>query len=79
MKLPPISEVRKAVINVCTVVGTVGPPVASLATDGLLPAGVAYAISAAVGLTGTVLHYLVPNETTDPDVAATQSVRLKQP
>jgi hypothetical protein len=74
-----LSSVRKTVINVLTVVVTAGPWV--LRAMNLLPGGTlaATAVSAVLGIAGMVLHYLVPNTTTNPAVASTQSVKLVSP
>lgn len=72
-----LSEIKKTVINVLTLIVTVGPWIADaaglvhLSTDSLT------LLSTVLGLAGSVLHWLVPNTTTDPIVAQTQSVRLK--
>lgn len=71
-----LSEIRKTVINVATLVVAVGTPLLH-ETTGFLPENVAYTVSLVVALAGAVVHYLTANETTDPNVAATQSVRLK--
>lgn len=72
-----LSEIKKTVINVLTVVATAGPWV--LDALHLFPGGTAAAtvVSSVLGIIGTVLHYLAPNTTTNPKVAETQSVRMK--
>ena len=71
-----IHSARKTIINVCTLVVAVGTPVLAQ-TTGWLPENVAYTISAVVSVSGIILHYLVPNTTTDPNVALNQSVALR--
>lgn len=70
------SSITKAVIQVLTLVVAVGTPLLSY-TTGILPEKVAYTISAVVGISGTILHYIAPNTTTNPEVAQSQSVKLK--
>jgi len=72
-----LSEVNKAIINVLTLVVAVGTPLASLLNSDLVPAKVGVVVGGVVAVAGAVLHYFVPNTTTDPRVAATESVRLK--
>jgi hypothetical protein len=72
-----LSSVKKTVINVLTIVVTVGPWVAQAVGAINVPA--AAVISSGLALVGAVLHYLVPNTTTNPQVAATQSVKLVSP
>ena len=80
MRIPQLSEVRKAVINFCTLVGVLGGPAISMAASLPSPGKwVVFGISCVVGVCGLIVHYYVPNETTDPHIAATQSVRLKKP
>ena len=71
-----LSEIRKTVITVLGLVVSVGAPILHIA-GGFLPAPAVLLISSVVGVATMVLNYLVPNTTTDPQVAATQSVRLK--
>ena len=73
------TETRKGVINVLTVIVAVSPWILNAA--GQLPGGekTAAVASAVLGLCGAVLHYLVPNTTTNPEIAATQSVKLVAP
>lgn len=71
-----LSEITKTIINVCTLVVSVGTLVVSY-TTGILPPTVAFWVSGVIAVAGAVLHYLAPNTTTDPHVAATQSVKLK--
>jgi hypothetical protein len=71
-----LSEINKTIINVCTLVVSVGTPILSF-TTGILPPNVAFWISGVVAVAGAVVHWAVPNTTTDPQVAATQSVKLK--
>jgi hypothetical protein len=78
-----LSAIKKTLINVLTVVVTAGPWI--LKSVDLLPGTpaqqttLATAVSSVLGLAAVLLHYLVPNTTTDPTVAATQSVRLVGP
>lgn len=72
-----LSSVKKTVINVLTIVVTVGPWVANAV--GVISVPAAAIISSVLGVAGMVLHYLAPNTTTDPNVAATQSVKLVAP
>lgn len=78
-----LSSVRKTLINILTVVVTAGPWV--LKNLDLLPGTpdaqtqLAALVSSVLGIAAVVLHYLVPNTTTDPVVAANQSVKLVAP
>jgi hypothetical protein len=74
-----ITAIKKTVINVLTVIVSAGPWV--LDALHLFPGGTAAAtvVSSVLGIIGIVLHYLVPNTTTNPQVAATQSVKLVSP
>lgn len=72
-----LSEVKKSVINVLTLVLAIGTPALNYAGILHLPGNVVLAVSTVLAIAGSVLHYLVPNTTTDPVVAQTQSVRLK--
>jgi hypothetical protein len=72
-----ISEIKKTVINVLTIVVTAGPWVLDALNAFPGGAGAATAVSSVLGILGIVLHYLVPNTTTDPVKAQTQSVVLK--
>lgn len=72
-----LSSIKKSVISVLTIVVTVGPWIAQAV--GIINVPAAAVISSVLGLAGSVLHFLVPNTTTDPVVAQTQSVRLKAP
>jgi hypothetical protein len=73
------TSIRKTIINVLTVVVTAGPWI--LNALGMFPGGEKSAaiVSAVLGVAGVILHYLVPNTTTDPSVAAVQSVKLVNP
>lgn len=71
-----ISEINKTIINVCTLVVSVGTPILSF-TTGILPPNVAFWVSGVVAVAGAIVHWATPNTTTDPHVAATQSVKLK--
>lgn len=71
-----LSAVTKTVVNVATLVVSVGTLVLHY-TNGFLPANVAVWVSGIVAAAGAVVHFLAPNTTTDPVVAETQSVRLK--
>jgi len=72
-----LSRVKKSVISVLTIIVTVGPWIANAVGVINLPA--AAVISGVLALAGSVLHYLAPNTTTDPNVAQTQSVKLVKP
>jgi hypothetical protein len=72
------SEVTKSIVAVATIVVSVGTLVLQY-TTGFLPENLALWISGIVGVAGAIIHYLAPNTTTDPEVAATQSVRLRKP
>lgn len=74
-----LTSVRKTVINVLTVVVATGPWILYALNE--FPGGekAAALTSSVLGLAGVILHYLVPNITTDPTVAATQSVKLVTP
>jgi hypothetical protein len=72
-----LSQIKKTIINVATLVVAVGTPVLAYTTN-LLPENVALVISAVVAGCGALVHYFAPNETSDPVVAETQSVRLKK-
>lgn len=71
-----LSEITKTVVNVATLVVSVGTLVLHY-TAGFLPANVAVLVSSVVAVAGAVVHYLAPNQTTNPVVAQTQSVRIK--
>lgn len=74
-----LSVFTKAIVNVLTVLVTAIPWV--LKGLDVLPGTsgttLATVISIVGGVLGAVLHLLAPNTTTDPHIAATQSVRLK--
>ena len=70
------SEVKKAVINVLTLILVIGTPTLDYIGVLHLPDNVVLALSTVIGIAGAVLHYLVPNTTTNPAVASTQSVKL---
>jgi protein-S-isoprenylcysteine O-methyltransferase Ste14 len=72
-----ISEITKTIVNVATLIVSVGTLVLHY-TTGFLPANVAVWISVIVGIAGAIVHYLAPNTTTDPTIAKTQSVRLRK-
>lgn len=74
-----LSSIKKTIINVLTVVVTTGPWV--LHALNLFPGGTPAAtlVSVVLGVAGVVLHWLVPNTTTNPHIAATQSVKLVTP
>lgn len=72
-----LSTVRKTLINVLTAVVTAGPWILrAMEIEPFKGTGVATAVSVVLGLVAFLLHYLVPNTTTNPSVAATQSVKL---
>lgn len=72
-----LSSIKKTVINVLTIVVTVGPWIAQAA--GYISVPAAAIVSSVLGVAGALLHFLAPNTTTDPNVAATQSVKLVAP
>jgi hypothetical protein len=72
-----LSEVTKSIVNVATLVVSVGTMVLHY-TTGFLPVNVATAISLIVAVAGAIIHYLAPNTTNDPVVAERQSVRLNK-
>jgi hypothetical protein len=74
-----LSEVRKTVINVATLIVSIGSLILGMPGIDLWPAQVAAIVSLVVAVAGAVLHYLVPNTTADPARAAGRSVALKQP
>lgn len=71
-----LSEVYKALIQALTLIVAIGAPTLDYLGAIHVPGNVVLIFSGLVGLAGTVLHYLVPNTTTNPAVAATQSVKL---
>lgn len=71
-----LSEITKTIVTAATLVVSVGTLILH-ETAGFLPVKVATAISVAVGVAGIIVHYFAPNTTTNPTVAATQSVRLR--
>lgn len=74
-----LSEIKKSLINVLTIVVTAGPWI--LKAMNVFPGSegtqIATLLSSVLGIAAVALHYLVPNTTTDPIVAQTQSVRLQ--
>ena len=70
------TSVKKTVINVLTLVLTVGPLILQVAGAIHLDPSLLALITGGLAVAGSVLHYLAPNTTTDPDVAANQSVKL---
>lgn len=70
-----LSEIKKSIINVATLIVAVGVPLLSY-TTGALPANVALVISGVVAVAGSILHYFAPNTTTDAEVAKVSSVKL---
>lgn len=73
-----LSEITKSIVTFCTLVISVGTPILNMDLH-WLPQGVANTISLVVAAAGLVVHYLAPNTTTNPTVAAEQSVRLRKP
>lgn len=73
------NSIRKTILNALTVLVTAGPWI--LNALNAFPGGEksAAVVSAVLGVAGVILHYLVPNTTTDPSVAAVQSVKLVAP
>lgn len=71
-----LSEVYKAIIQVLTLIVALGAPTLAYAGAIHVPGNVVLIFSAVVGVAGSVLHYLVPNTTTDPVVAQASSVKL---
>lgn len=76
-----MNRIRKTLVAILTVVVTAGPWVlkAMNVIPGTEGTAIATLVSTVLGLAAIVLHYLVPNTTTDPAVAATQSVKLVGP
>lgn len=75
-----LSSIRKSVINVLTIVVTATPWILSeMNVEPFKGTATAAVVSSVLGLIGVALHYKVPNTTTDPTVAATQSVKLVDP
>ena len=72
-----ISEITKTVVNVATLVVSVGTLILHY-TNGFLPGSAAAVVSVVVAVAGAIVHYLAPNTTTNPHVAQTQSVRLRK-
>lgn len=73
-----LSEITKTIVNVATLIVSVGTLVLHY-TTGFLPVNVATIISVTVAVAGAIVQYLAPNTTSDPEVARTQSVRLRKP
>jgi hypothetical protein len=73
-----LSEIRKTIINMATLVVSIGSLILGFPGIHLLPAPMSVTISLVVAVAGAVVHYLTPNVTNDPHVAATQSVRLRK-
>lgn len=74
------TAIRKSVINVLTVVVTATPWILNaMHQPPFQGTETATLVSALVGVLGVALHYKVPNTTTDPTVAAEQSVKLVNP
>lgn len=72
-----LTAVRKAVINVMTAVVTATPWILNaLHQAPFQGTQTAALVSTVLGLIAFVAHYLVPNTTTDPSVAASSSVKL---
>lgn len=72
-----ISEITKTVVNVLTLVVSVGTLILHY-TQGFLPGQAGVWVTGIVAVAGAIVHFLAPNTTTDPVVAETQSVRLKK-
>jgi hypothetical protein len=71
------TEARKTVINVATAVGAAAPWILNVMHEPPFQGTqTAATVSAILTVFGIILHYLVPNTTTNPDVAAAQSVKL---
>lgn len=73
------SAIKKAVINVLTLIVAIGAPTLDYLGVIHVPGNVVLIFSGVIGVAGTILHYLVPNTTTNPAVAAAQSVKLVSP
>jgi protein-S-isoprenylcysteine O-methyltransferase Ste14 len=71
-----LSSVKKAVINVLTLVLSVGPWILEAANAIHVDPTTLAGITGVLAVIGSIVHYLAPNTTTNPDVAATQSVKL---
>lgn len=75
-----LTAIRKSVLNVLTAVVTATPWILNaLHQAPFQGTTTATVVSSLLGLLGVALHYLVPNTTTDPAVAAAQSVKLVSP
>lgn len=73
-----LSTITKSIIAFCTLVVSVGTPIMNMDLH-WLPQGVANTIAIVVGAAGLIVHYLTPNTTINPSVAASQSVKLVPP
>lgn len=71
-----LSSAKKSIIQIATLVIAIGTPALNWAGVIHLPPNVLLAISTVVAIAGSVLHYLVPNTTTNPVLAARSSVKL---
>lgn len=74
-----LSEVYKALIQVLTLIVAIGAPTLDYLGAIHVPGNTVLIFSGIVGVAGSVLHYLVPNTTTNAAVAAAQSVKLVSP
>lgn len=75
-----LSAVRKTVINVLGLLVTATPLLLNILNQPPFQGTTtAIVVSGLLALVGAVVHNRVPNVTTDPGVAATQSVRLVAP
>jgi hypothetical protein len=74
-----LSEVKKAVINVLTLIVAIGGPTLDYLGVIHVPGNTVLIFSTVVAVAGSVLHYLVPNTTTSAAVAQANSVKLVAP
>lgn len=72
-----LSEIRKEVVAIATTVVAATPWV--LQAEGVvhLPSSAIAVISIVLGAAGWIVHYLAPNETSNPERVAGRSVRLR--
>lgn len=71
------SEIRKTVLNVLTAVVAATPWILrAMEVAPFKDTSVATTVSAVLTVVGIIAHYLIANTTTDPVVAANQSVKL---
>lgn len=71
------SEVRKNAVAVATAIVAAGPWILNAEGATHLPNGLVAGISLVLGAAGWIVHYLAPNETSDPARVEGRSVRLE--